>query len=193
MPSTPRFCNRRLQQKAQPEMRNPDCPHPLPDASSIPDGNTPLPGQFVWPPPVPFPDEHSEPVSRSWNCSGAGDHCRTGFQFSPASPVRAEEAAKAAQILRARTAFGGQIDAHSAIDAVHCDAFHAQLAAERPDVLFSCLSVARTIPSDTGGLDSITRTGVRIPSRRALCSSYPEFSRLVAIRTLSRNALISTS
>ncbi len=64
-----------------------------------------------------------------------GDPLQTDSR--PASPVRKTEAQNAAQILHARTAYAGQIDAHAVIDAVHSDAFHAQLAAENPDVVFT--------------------------------------------------------
>ncbi len=55
----------------------------------------------------------------------------------PASPVRKAEALRAAEILGARTAFAGQIDAHAVIDAEHTEAFHSQIAAEHPDVVFT--------------------------------------------------------
>jgi LmbE family N-acetylglucosaminyl deacetylase len=56
--------------------------------------------------------------------------------YDPA-PVRAAEAAKACEILKARPAFAGQIDAKSIVDASHYDQFHRLLEAEQPDVLFT--------------------------------------------------------
>jgi len=52
-------------------------------------------------------------------------------------PVREAEARKACQILKARAAFAGQIDAKAIVDAAHYEQFHALIEAERPDVVFT--------------------------------------------------------
>jgi N-acetylglucosamine malate deacetylase 1 len=51
--------------------------------------------------------------------------------------LRTAEAAKACQILKARSAFAGQLDGKSIVDAAHYDEFRKILEAERPDVLFT--------------------------------------------------------
>ena len=51
--------------------------------------------------------------------------------------VRVAEATKACEILKARPAFGGQIDGKAIVDAVHYEQFHRLLEAERPSVVFT--------------------------------------------------------
>ncbi|MGI8959685.1 MAG: PIG-L deacetylase family protein [Bryobacteraceae bacterium] len=51
--------------------------------------------------------------------------------------LRTIEAAKACQILKARSAYAGQLDGKSVIDAAHYEEFRKILEAERPDVLFT--------------------------------------------------------
>jgi N-acetylglucosamine malate deacetylase 1 len=51
--------------------------------------------------------------------------------------LRTAEAAKACQILKARSAFAGQLDGKSIVDAAHYEEFRKILEAERPDVLFT--------------------------------------------------------
>lgn len=55
---------------------------------------------------------------------------------APAS-VRLAEAAKAAEILRARAVFAGQINGHAVLDAAHFDEFRKMVETERPDILFT--------------------------------------------------------
>jgi len=54
-----------------------------------------------------------------------------------AANVRTAEAAKAAEILKARVAFAGQANGHAILDAGHFDAFRKILESERPDVFFT--------------------------------------------------------
>jgi LmbE family N-acetylglucosaminyl deacetylase len=51
--------------------------------------------------------------------------------------LRTTEAAKACQILKARSAFAGQLDGKSVVDAAHYEEFRKIIEAERPDVLFT--------------------------------------------------------
>ena len=51
--------------------------------------------------------------------------------------LRTGEAAKACQILKARSAFAGQVDGKSVVDAAHYEEFRKIIEAERPDVLFT--------------------------------------------------------
>jgi LmbE family N-acetylglucosaminyl deacetylase len=52
-------------------------------------------------------------------------------------PVRAAEAKKACEILKARPVFAGQIDGKAIVDPAHYEAFHRLLEAEQPDVVFT--------------------------------------------------------
>jgi LmbE family N-acetylglucosaminyl deacetylase len=56
--------------------------------------------------------------------------------YDPA-PVRVAEATKACEILKARPAFAGQIDAKAIVDQSHYDQFHRLIEAEHPNVLFT--------------------------------------------------------
>jgi N-acetylglucosamine malate deacetylase 1 len=56
--------------------------------------------------------------------------------YDPA-PVRVGEATRACEILKARPAFAGQIDAKSIVDQAHYDEFHRLIAAEKPDAVFT--------------------------------------------------------
>lgn len=56
--------------------------------------------------------------------------------YDPA-PVRAAEAAKACEILKARPLFAGQIDGKAIVDQAHYEQFHQLLKAEQPDVVFT--------------------------------------------------------
>jgi N-acetylglucosamine malate deacetylase 1 len=51
--------------------------------------------------------------------------------------LRTAEAAKACQILKARSAFAGQLDGKSIVDAAHYEEFRKIIETERPDVLFT--------------------------------------------------------
>lgn len=51
--------------------------------------------------------------------------------------VRVKEAAKACEILKARPAFAGQIDAKAIIDNDHYEKFHRLIESERPDIVFT--------------------------------------------------------
>ncbi len=51
--------------------------------------------------------------------------------------VRLAEAAKAAEVLKARPAFAGQINGHAILDAAHFDDFRKIVENERPDVFFT--------------------------------------------------------
>src|SRR4051812_20486994 len=51
--------------------------------------------------------------------------------------VRAGEAKKACEILKARPLFAGQIDGKAVVDAAHYEQFHRVLEAERPNVVFT--------------------------------------------------------
>ena len=51
--------------------------------------------------------------------------------------IRTAEAQEACRILKARAAFGGQIDGQSVIDAQRYTAFDQVLSAEKPDVVFT--------------------------------------------------------
>src|ERR1035438_4701762 len=51
--------------------------------------------------------------------------------------IRTAEAQEACRILKARAAFGGQIDGQSVIDAQRYTAFDRVLSAEKPDVVFT--------------------------------------------------------
>ena len=53
------------------------------------------------------------------------------------SSVRVAEAHKAAEILKARPAFAGQINGHAVLDAAHFDDFRKIVEAEKPDVFFT--------------------------------------------------------
>jgi len=55
---------------------------------------------------------------------------------SPAE-VRVAEAAKAAEILKARHAFAGQINGHAILDPEHFDEFRKIVESERPDIFFT--------------------------------------------------------
>ena len=55
----------------------------------------------------------------------------------PARPLRGDEAQKACEILGARPAFAGQINAHAIVDAEHYGLFRELLAAEKPDAVFT--------------------------------------------------------
>ena len=54
-----------------------------------------------------------------------------------AEAIRTAEALKACELLKARAIFAGHADGRSVVDAEHYDRFHALLAAERPDVIFT--------------------------------------------------------
>ena len=54
-----------------------------------------------------------------------------------AAAIRSAEAETACRLLGANPYFAGQIDAHAVIDAEHTEAFHSQIAAEHPDVVFT--------------------------------------------------------
>jgi N-acetylglucosamine malate deacetylase 1 len=54
-----------------------------------------------------------------------------------ASNVRVAEAAKACEILKARSIFAGQCDGHAMVDEPHYREFRDLIDAERPDVLFT--------------------------------------------------------
>jgi LmbE family N-acetylglucosaminyl deacetylase len=56
--------------------------------------------------------------------------------YDPA-PVRAAEAQKACEILKARPLFAGQIDGQAVVDRAHYDQFHELLKAEQPHVVFT--------------------------------------------------------
>jgi LmbE family N-acetylglucosaminyl deacetylase len=56
--------------------------------------------------------------------------------YDPA-PVRAAEARKACEILKARPAFAGQIDGKSIIDAAHYEQFRQTLEVEQPNVVLT--------------------------------------------------------
>jgi LmbE family N-acetylglucosaminyl deacetylase len=51
--------------------------------------------------------------------------------------VRAAEAARACEILKARPLFAGQCDGHAIVDGAHYQAFRKMIETERPDVLFA--------------------------------------------------------
>jgi LmbE family N-acetylglucosaminyl deacetylase len=53
------------------------------------------------------------------------------------APDRVAEATKACEILKARPMFAGQVDGNAVVDRERYDQFHALLASERPDVVFS--------------------------------------------------------
>jgi len=55
---------------------------------------------------------------------------------APAS-VRLAEAARAAEILKARPAFAGQVNGHAILDASHFDEFRKIVETERPDIFFT--------------------------------------------------------
>ncbi len=55
---------------------------------------------------------------------------------APAS-VRTAEASKAAEILKARPAFAGQVNGHAILDAAHFDEFRQIVENERPDAFFT--------------------------------------------------------
>jgi LmbE family N-acetylglucosaminyl deacetylase len=52
-------------------------------------------------------------------------------------PVRVGEATKACEILKARPAFAGQIDAKAIVDGAHYDEFRRLIEAEQPDAVFT--------------------------------------------------------
>lgn len=54
-----------------------------------------------------------------------------------AAPVRAAEAARACEILKARPVYAGQFNGKAVVDAAHYDAFQKILEAEKPDVIFT--------------------------------------------------------
>jgi LmbE family N-acetylglucosaminyl deacetylase len=54
-----------------------------------------------------------------------------------AAKVRVAEAARAAEILKARPVFAGQINGHAILDAAHFDDFRRIVANERPDIFFT--------------------------------------------------------
>lgn len=54
-----------------------------------------------------------------------------------ATNVRAGEAKRACEILKARPLFAGQCDGHAIVDADHYQQFRELIEAERPDVLFT--------------------------------------------------------
>jgi LmbE family N-acetylglucosaminyl deacetylase len=56
--------------------------------------------------------------------------------YDPA-PIRVAEATKACEILKARPAFAGQIDAKAIVDQAHYAQFHRLLEAENPNVVFT--------------------------------------------------------
>ncbi|MCU1239042.1 MAG: LmbE family protein [Candidatus Solibacter sp.] len=60
-----------------------------------------------------------------------------GASLGRCAAIRTAEARQACGILKARAAFAGQIDGRAVIDAAHYVAFARQLAAERPDVVFT--------------------------------------------------------
>jgi N-acetylglucosamine malate deacetylase 1 len=64
---------------------------------------------------------------------GEGD----GKSGHDSSPVRVAEAKKACEILDARPAFAGQIDARAIVDQPHYEQFHRLIEAEKPDVVFT--------------------------------------------------------
>lgn len=54
-----------------------------------------------------------------------------------ASDLRAKEAVKACQILKARPAYAGQIDGNAVVDPSHYDSFRGIIEAEKPHVVFT--------------------------------------------------------
>jgi LmbE family N-acetylglucosaminyl deacetylase len=57
--------------------------------------------------------------------------------FARAAATRVAEATKACEILKARPAFAGQIDAQAIIDNSHYDQFRSLIESERPDIVFT--------------------------------------------------------
>lgn len=55
----------------------------------------------------------------------------------PADPLRGDEGKKACEILGARPAFAGQINAHAIVDEEHYRQFRVLLEAEKPDAVFT--------------------------------------------------------
>jgi len=55
----------------------------------------------------------------------------------PARPLRGDEGKKACEILGARPAFAGQINAHAIVDEEHYQKFREILEAEKPDAVFT--------------------------------------------------------
>jgi len=53
------------------------------------------------------------------------------------APVRVREAEKACEILKARSAFAGQLNGRAVVDAAHYDAFLKILESEKPDALIT--------------------------------------------------------
>lgn len=53
------------------------------------------------------------------------------------SGTRLAEATKACQILKARPAYAGHVNGHAIVDNAHYDDFHKQIAAEKPDAVFT--------------------------------------------------------
>ena len=51
--------------------------------------------------------------------------------------LRTREAAKACEILKARSEYAGQVDGQSIVDGAHYDAFRKILETEKPDVMFT--------------------------------------------------------
>jgi LmbE family N-acetylglucosaminyl deacetylase len=57
--------------------------------------------------------------------------------FARSAATRTAEAAKACEILKARPAFAGQIDAQAIVDNKHYDQFRSLIGSERPDIVFT--------------------------------------------------------
>lgn len=62
---------------------------------------------------------------------------KTCPETSPETNVRAGEAKRACEILKARPVFASQCDGHAIVDNAHYDEFRNLIQAERPDVLFT--------------------------------------------------------
>jgi LmbE family N-acetylglucosaminyl deacetylase len=60
-----------------------------------------------------------------------------GVSFEEAERIRTAEALKACEILKARAVFAEHPDGRSVVDMEHYNSFHALLAAQNPDVLFT--------------------------------------------------------
>lgn len=60
-----------------------------------------------------------------------------GSSLDRCAGIRTAEAKQACRILKARSAFAGQYDGRAVVDAPHYESFARQLAALRPDVVFT--------------------------------------------------------
>jgi N-acetylglucosamine malate deacetylase 1 len=60
-----------------------------------------------------------------------------GASLDLCAGIRAAEAQKACQILKARAAFAGQIDGRAIVDNAHYESFGRVLSAEAPDIVFT--------------------------------------------------------